>query len=273
MSQAQALLCIDAGNTLVKWCVHGNFTQAFSSANELFSHPTAGLKPLSGSLNTLREQLGPFMSVASNPVGCVLLSNVLGPELEQVVRQLCGEYGVPLHVLGVNTRQQVQSLYQNPLSLGKDRWAACLAVAQLSDVAVNVVLSFGTATTLDVLVKTSSWQHLGGFIVPGVQTMLSSLHSNTVELPQVELGKAHEVSGWPVNTQHAIAAGVGRMQIALVQSVVAQLETTYSEAPDVWFSGGFAQQMQLHLPSARLLENAVFRGLVFDYQLARQGKA
>nr|WP_306815347.1 type III pantothenate kinase [Limnobacter parvus] len=265
------MLCIDAGNTLVKWCVHTEPAQPFGSKNEFFSHPTSGFKPFCNSLNLIQDQLGQVLKKQDFSFEAVVLSNVLGPDFEQAVRQLCDAYQVPLHVLAVNTNTQLQSTYDNPAALGKDRWAACLALTQISRFRVNLLVSFGTATTLDVVVKTANWQHQGGFIVPGVQTMLRSLNANTAELPQVELQIPVAGGVWPTNTQQAIGEGVGRMQVALVESLAQELQTRHGELPAVWFCGGFASTMQTSLPQAFVLEHAVFKGLVFDYQLSRRG--
>lgn len=269
---SSTLLCIDAGNTLVKWCVHTEPAQPFELTGEVFSHPTSGFKPFSDSLSLLQDQLGPHLMQEDCSFQAVVLSNVLGAEFEWAVRKLCDENQVPLHVLAVNTNSQLQSVYDNPNVLGKDRWAACLALTQASHFRVNLLVSFGTATTLDIVVKTANWQHQGGFIVPGVQTMLGSLHANTAELPQVELQVPGAGSLWPTNTQQAIGEGVGRMQVALVQSLIQELQIRHGELPAVWFCGGFAQTMQTFLPQAMLLEHAVFKGLVFDYQLSGQGE-
>lgn len=275
MSADMALLCIDAGNTMVKWCLHANAQQPFMVANDLQSRATATFKPFSNALPAVLKHLGSTVQQAKSPIQAVLLSNVLGLDFEQAVRGFCDQHNLPLHVLAVNARtQQVQSAYEDPASLGKDRWAACLAVSQLSPVNVNLLVSFGTATTLDALVRTgATWQHLGGFIVPGVQTMLGSLHANTAELPQVEFIQSREGSVWPVSTHQAIGEGVARTQTALIQSLLSEMHNEYEQAPTLWLSGGFASAMAPFLPGAQMLEHAVFKGLVLDYQLTQQGLA
>lgn len=271
MSAGGALLCIDAGNTMVKWCLHADSLEAFSVATCLRSEPTSVFRPFSDAGSAVLHYLGLTVQESDKPIRAVLLSNVLGLDFERAVRGLCEQYNLPLHVLTVNARAQVQSAYENPASLGKDRWAACLAVSQLSSAKVNLLVSFGTATTLDALVRTSTWQHLGGFIVPGVQTMFDSLHINTAELPRVELDPSCLGDSWPVGTRQAISDGVGRAQAALIQSLLAQLNVQYGQVPTLWLSGGFAAAMAVFLPGAQVLEHAVFRGLVFDYQLTQQG--
>ncbi|MCE2746930.1 MAG: type III pantothenate kinase [Burkholderiales bacterium] len=271
MSNAGSLLCIDAGNTLVKWCLHAGANIPFEKPSAFFSHPTAEFKPFTQSFLGLQRYLAPTLN-PSLGVKAVLLSNVLGPDFEEGVRALCDSAGVPLHVLTVNRHAEVQSAYENPASLGKDRWAACMALLEVSQAKVNLMVSFGTATTLDVVIRGKYWQHLGGFIVPGVETMLRSLHSNTAELPLVDLGKSRATS-WPVNTQQAIGLGVARMQKTMVDSVAAELESEHGSPVAIWLTGGGAPAMHVHLPKARLLEYAVFKGLLLDYRLTEKGAA
>jgi type III pantothenate kinase len=269
VTNAGNLLCIDTGNTFVKWCLHACVNVRFEQPSAFFSHATAEFKPFSGSLSALQQHLAPGLN-STHAVQAVLLSNVLGPDFEQSVRSVCEAAGVPLHVLTVNRHAEIQSAYETPATLGKDRWAACMALSEVSQVKVNLLVSFGTATTLDVVVKNTHWQHLGGFIVPGVETMLRSLNSNTAELPKVQLDSTG-TNSWPVSTQQAIGRGVGRIQKAMVDSVAAQLQSEYGSPPAIWLTGGFAPAMQVHLPQATLLEYAVFKGLVLDYRLAQKG--
>ncbi len=271
MIKAGSLLCIDAVNTLVNWCLHNSSNLLFEQPSACFSRATAEFKPFSESFGAVQQHLAPSLN-SGHDVRAVLLSNVLGPEFEQSVRSVCEAADVPLHVLTVNRHAEVQSAYQTPATLGKDRWAACMALSEVSQVKVNLLVSFGTATTLDVVVKNAYWQHLGGFIVPGVETMLRSLHSNTAELPKVQLDSIY-TNSWPVSTQQAIGQGVGRMQKAMVDSMAAQLQSEYGVPPAIWLSGGFASVMQAQLPQATVLEYAVFKGLVLDYRLAQKGAA
>jgi len=273
MTLPPVLLCIDAGNTLVKWCVLDAAHPDFSGDIQLHSHPTAELGSFDQICTGLGARLAPLLTGRQTPVVAVLLCNVLGPEFERAMGSLCDRHHLALHVLAVNASVPMVSQYENPCRLGKDRWAACLAVSQTSHSPVNLLVSFGTATTVDAVVNQSGWKHLGGFIVPGLRTMLDSLHFNTAELPQVELGVPAPTSGscfWPLNTRQAIGEGVGRMQGAWISSLVNQLEQQHGQTPVVWFSGGFAQQMMSYFPQALLLEHAVFKGLVFDYHCAGQ---
>ncbi|NJM31928.1 MAG: type III pantothenate kinase [Limnobacter sp.] len=90
----------------------------------------------------------------------------------------------------------LQTRYQAD-QLGTDRWLACLAVAAQTQVPINCVASFGTATTIDAVVEspcnttatpcTKRWEHLGGVILPGVDLMFGSLARHASQLPQAAL--------------------------------------------------------------------------------------
>jgi type III pantothenate kinase len=273
MSPGSAVLCIDAGNTRVKWSVQPDWKAGFDSTAAVSSIASADLDIQQANWQSLALVLEP--ALLTTGLSAVLLCNVLGAGFEALVCKLCKHFSLPLHVLAVRSDQAMVSSYINPHSLGKDRWAGCLAVSQASDCPVNLLVSFGTATTVDGLIKNPSWKHLGGYIVPGVQTMLSSLHLNTAELPRVNAGMPENAGfpAWPTDTQQAISWGVANMQADFIQACACRLTQQFGQNPAVWLSGGFAANVRPLLPNARLLEHAVFRGLLIDYQQCSAGSS
>ncbi|HEX4855869.1 MAG TPA: type III pantothenate kinase [Limnobacter sp.] len=282
---SRAVLCIDAGNTLVKWCTQPDWKAGFLLNGPVSSFSSQGLKGQSDNWPQFERLLRHDLLFPG--LSAVLLCSVLGIGLEEKMRVLCSTLGLPLHILSVRAYQPVNSAYINPASLGRDRWAATLAVSNESRHPVNLLVSFGTATTLDALVDQAGWQHLGGYIVPGVQTMFSSLHVNTAELPRVDLDSAslsvHRVIGsqalalpqpaWPESTTRAISEGVVNMQVAMVQACAQRLEQQFGQKACIWLTGGFASLVLPRLSEARILEHAVFRGQLLDYQLHREQAA
>ena len=94
MNQTPVLLCMDAGNTLVKWCLFDNLQQNFSNAMNFSSQPTSELKPFENACTVLGDLLSSVLSDLDNPVAAVLLCNVLGPDFERAVRRLCEQHHV-----------------------------------------------------------------------------------------------------------------------------------------------------------------------------------
>ncbi len=279
MSKAHRLLCIDAGNTRVKWAVllvertalAGVCRQALprTPAHAVLVEGVSD-SALFKSSDSLDEQIGLLLNAdVLQSVDRVLLCNVLGEKVRLAIEQECAKANCPCDTLAVSGSGWAVSNYNNLKQLGLDRWAACLAVAGQTHATANLVVSFGTATTLDALVQDQGrWVHRGGFIVPGVSTMLNSLHFGTAQLPLV--GPAHQA--WPTTTEQAIGAGAVRMQAAMVQSLIEELQANTSAEVQVWFSGGHAGDLLPLFKRALLMDHSVFKGLVLDFAMRSQGQ-
>lgn len=71
----------------------------------------------------------------------------------------------------------VTCAYDNYQTLGIDRWLGVLGAAGLYPNQDVIVVDAGTATTVDFL--TADKQHLGGWIIPGLELMTTSITSQT----------------------------------------------------------------------------------------------
>jgi type III pantothenate kinase len=276
MMGLQKVLVLDAGNTFVKWAVAG--VEGLGPVGRMASAPLCD--PNQGPL-VLRLWLQEQHALGVQEVWS---SHVLGAGFEASLGDVCAQLGLVWCGVRVNEHPLVHSCYEVSSRLGQDRWAALLAVARSASGGgnglVQLVVSLGTATTLDALVHASllgeglaagaEWVHLGGFIIPGAKTMLSSLHAQTVQLPEAELS----VAGWPVNTQDAIGAGVAEAQAAMVARCVEHLRQAYAHEPVVSVSGGDAEFMvNSGLIRAQVLHDAVLHGVFFAFSNRWEGVA
>lgn len=85
-----------------------------------------------------------------------------------------------LQVKSESERFGVISSYQEPTTLGVDRWLTLLATANLYKNKNVLIIDAGTATTADVLDNNAN--HIGGWILPGIDTLFSSLLINTTHV-------------------------------------------------------------------------------------------
>ncbi|WP_370261669.1 type III pantothenate kinase [Limnobacter sp.] len=284
MSASSQLLCIDAGNTMVKLLACGAHQWPDWQAPDLpvqhvpsqhWATPEHAMAHLCAALPSADTQATPPQ---------VLLCSVLGQAFGATLAQACAQLGWPLNTLVVQPGPTLGTRYCPASQLGLDRWAACLAVASFTSSPVNLVLSFGTATTLDAVVRAdllpqpeestpgSAWVHWGGYIVPGVSIMLNSLASATAQLPQVDVAW----SQWPTNTADAIGAGVARMQLGMVLQTLGDLRRQWSQyTPMVWCAGGHAHHVLPGLQDAgvpvEMLPHAVLRGVLFNHRATQEG--
>ncbi len=172
------------------------------------------------------------------PVGRVLAATVAGVDsrhaLEAAAR-LAGASRVDF-VTSTAAMAGVRNAYPDPGLLGVDRWVAVIGAYHLAHGACCVV-DVGTAATLDTV--DASGQHLGGFIVPGPQMMVRSLHAGTSNLAAHTA--ASPVGGAQLfadNTRDAIERGCRVALAALVDRTYADLARRTQSAPRLYCTGG-----------------------------------
>ena len=152
----------------------------------------------------------------------------------------------------------VTNSYSEVSQMGVDRWLAMLAGYHRTR-SDCVVIDAGTALTVDVVAATG--QHLGGYILPGLQLALQSLENHTrisladrqFRLPPV-LGK---------NTDQAVLNGVLAQVLGLVHQLVRQLADTAGQ-PAVLLSGGDAPLLLEALSSLPVHRLEICPSLVLD---------
>lgn len=176
-------LLIDLGNSQLKWAwhhpVHGLFPAApipgVPAKRALFWQALAD--------HTLDQiESGQF---AGQSVRQVLLANTRGADEEaDFVRQLEGKIGCSVQSLETPaTAFGLTVAYADPARLGIDRWLGMLAATDCFPKENLVILSLGTAITLDLM--DAQGRHLGGWIWPGARLMRRCLTEQIATLKDV----------------------------------------------------------------------------------------
>lgn len=204
------ILLVDAGNTRVKWAI----AQADSfNLNDRwlkfgnFNHEDA----LESSLKHLPQE--------ENSVKKVICSSVIGQErTAQLKSKFLSLYPTAIwhEICGNSALSLVGTKYIAPEKLGADRRAMILGAAGLFPHRNILIISTGTATTIDLL--TARNEHLGGLILPGMTLMSQSLHAGTAKLPDVFLRDTpiHPL-GLGVDTQSSIYNGILASQLGAIE--------------------------------------------------------
>ena len=227
-------LCLDAGNTRLKYGVHDG--RAWRAQGALDHAETERLLAL---LMTL-------------PPTRIVACNVAGEAMRARIEARASQLNVPLSWLRANAAVgDLRNGYDMPAQLGADRWAALIAARALGDGATVVVLA-GTATTIDLLAADGGFQ--GGLILPGLTLMRQSLARHTADLPEAR-GVFRER---PTNTDDAIVSGALHATLGAIERMRAQL----GSATQCLVSGGAAAALLPHLAlPARQVEHLVLEGL------------
>lgn len=232
------LLCIDCGNSRLKWGLHDG--QRWLKQAAL---PLADLDRLNQEFSGL-----PLPSA-------VIACSVAGVPARLAVERPVAALGVPLTWLTSQSAQcGVTNGYTTPAQLGADRWAAMIGAHHLFP-GDCLVVNAGTATTIDVLDGSGVFQ--GGLILPGIDLMRASLASNTAQLPLAE-GACQPL---PRNTTDAIASGALLATAGAIARMFAHVGATPGATCLV--TGGAAASLLpvLQVPW-RAVEHLVLEGLL-----------
>ena len=236
------ILCIDAGNSRVKWGWHDGERWTSIATVSLIEFAAAS------------DHVNPFSITHEGPER-IIISNVAGDGAHQLLVNWTSIFdATPIWLRAEAERGGVRNRYERPEVLGPDRWAALIAARALHNGA-SLVVNAGTATTVDMLSPDGAF--LGGAILPGVELMRFVLHEHTGRLPMQE-GKYSDV---PRNTMDAIETGCRHAQAGAVERMY-RVFREIAPAPLCIVAGGAGRVLvdQLTMPR-RYVENLVLDGL------------
>ena len=228
------ILCIDCGNTRIKW---GLLTPAGT-------WHARGVMPLA-QVDNLRAALidqPDFKRV----IGC----NVSGSEnAERIAAQLSV---LPQWVVPQREQCGVRNGYKKPAQLGADRWASLIAARELN-AGASVIVNAGTATTIDLLEADGHFH--GGLILPGLNLMRAALARNTADLPMADAA----YSALPTDTDSAIVSGTLEATIGAIERMFARLQ---GQPATCLLAGGAAAELEglLQIPFQHV-DDLVLKGL------------
>jgi type III pantothenate kinase len=224
-----SVLCIDCGNTRLKWGLR------------------EGSAWIDQGVSTLAE-IDSLTISADRIVAC----NVGGVPPRLTLEALSARLGVPVEWVRAQPMQcGVANGYEHPDQLGVDRWAALIGARALHRGDCLVVMC-GTATTVDVL--TADGRFAGGVILPGLAMMRDALAAGTADLP----ASAGEYRELPRNTFDAIASGCLNATLGTIERMARRLPAGATCLLSGGAAGGVSPRMTLQ---HRVVENLVLEGL------------
>jgi type III pantothenate kinase len=252
MNKSYSLL-IDIGNTFVKWGRYKMQSTASAHASCIDSGH-ALLEEIPALAAQLRKHHAPAQIVISNVAGTRVRATMLR------LLEIWPDAPPPYWVVPKEEECGVSNGYRNPAQLGSDRWAAMIGARMLHPARPVLVVCCGTATTIDLL--TAKGHFAGGCIMPGVGTMLRSLHEKTAALPDAD-GVYTE---YPVQTVDAIVSGCQHAQAGAVERIYDLYRREHTDLLCL-VSGGAAKALTPHLAIVfRYHDNLVLEGL---YRISR----
>ncbi|MFT5395415.1 MAG: type III pantothenate kinase [Gammaproteobacteria bacterium] len=217
-------LLLDIGNSSVNWAMEegGQFTKdgAFRYDKNNFD------KNLQDKLSFLQT---PTQILVANVAGNKVFGN-----LEAWVKQ---QWQLECWQASVSTKfNKLKNSYNNTQEMGIDRWLAMVAAWEKHQTALCIV-GCGTALTVDSI--DSQGNHLGGYIIPGIELMQQALITKT-ECINVSSSK-HASIAYAQDTQAAINNGAFLATTAMIDRVVMELSNKPETLPKCIIFGGMAE--------------------------------
>jgi type III pantothenate kinase len=179
-------------------------TKNLATEDEIFSH-----------LYTLFQSAG----IRPENITQIGVASVV-PSVNYSLQRL-GEKYFQVQTVFVNCNTRIFDIaYQvdYPQEIGADRIANVIAAKKEYGDQV-IIVDFGTAITFDVV---QQGNFVGGAILPGFQTAMMALFSNTAQLPQVELRIPDHLIG--VNTIDNIQIGVLKIPILGIERLIEEIK-------------------------------------------------
>jgi type III pantothenate kinase len=262
-----AALLLDIGNSRLKWALlpkvptPGRRPRPFTQAGALALDPRRRILPGGAALARVFARVPSAVPI----VGC----NVAGGAIERQIRALARRAGwpPPRWVQSAARAAGVVNAYREPWRLGVDRWLALIGAHDASPGHALLIVSVGTAMTIDLI--DAQGHHQGGLITPGPRLMVDALLQRTAGIRRraggaavaADLGAGPAVF-WARDTGSALRAGARQAAAALVARARRAARELLGSAPRLLLTGGGAAAIAALLhPAARPEPDLVLHGL------------
>lgn len=215
-------LCIDIGNTRVKYLFYDNDVEINYHAEEAFNINT---------VNELVQQYHPKLCIISS-------TRTINYQWLEYLNANCKVYNLKEDDLEIPMVLD----YETPKTLGTDRMVAAFAAKTMFPNAVSVIINAGSCITCDVVDAEGIYQ--GGNISPGIKMRLQAMHEFTDALPLVHIEYHKELLG--KSTVKALQNGAVKGALYEVESFLQEIMLNY-EKPNIIVTGGDSKIFAKHL--------------------------
>lgn len=249
------ILLIDIGNSRTKYVQCSDKSQ---HSEQTFSAIT--------SVNNEEFSRGYFDKNFTN-ISQVVLASVAANHFSELIASWCNDQAIPfIKVQSEKHKGVLTSAYQVPSKLGVDRWLVLLATTNLFPKRSALIIDAGTATTVDLV--TASGQHQGGWILAGINTLVSSLLTNSTLIEANE--QEDFATSFGQNTSTNVHNASWAATLGLIHQAIRQAKQECS-LDEIIFTGGNGKTLANALikdlkdteqnPQVHVIDDLIFHGL------------
>ena len=254
------IICIDIGNTNIKYAIYDQDTLKFSF------RVATDFKKTSDEYGAQLTSMLSANGVSVSEIEGGIVSSVV-PSLDYTIEKTCDLYLhiQPLHIApGLKSGLNIRC--DDAREVGADRIVNCVsALVQYGEKKPMIVIDFGTATTFNIINENNEF--IGGVIAPGIKGSLDSLVNGTAKLPRVEIEAPKSVIA--KNTVTNMQAGIVFGFAGLVEYIVKRIKKEL-KAPIVKTiaTGGFSNVISKEIECIDVVDKLLtLKGLKYLYDL------
>jgi type III pantothenate kinase len=232
------LLAIEAGNTNIKF--------ALIDAGQIRARWRIATDPrrTADQYVVWLVQLFEIEGFERSDVKAVIISTVVPRALHNLTVLATKYFGVEPQIAGKPpTDWDIELDVVEPQSVGADRALNAIAAHALHSGEL-IVVSFGTATTLDHI--GSSGAYRGGIIAPGINLSLDALVGATAKLPRVAIEAPENSSVIGRTTEHQMVIGIYWGYVAMIEGLIHRMKAEINAPVKVIATGGLAPLFEQH---------------------------
>ena len=198
------ILLVDIGNSSLKWCI-ADYNGLSAMSQQLYPK------------DIIVDFFINIWCVLEKPNG-IIVSCVAQDIVWQALEKACFElWNIKVEKVKSPKKQHgLINAYENALSLGSDSWCAMLGGLQQTNSAF-IVINAGSALTVDVV--NEAGQHLGGYIVPGVNMMKQSLGLHTAQVQVDSTSNAMVDLSLGRSTEDCVESGIHLMVVKYLEAI------------------------------------------------------
>lgn len=249
------LLCTDVGNTNIKFALYDGKKQLVKLRFNTNSSKTD---------DDFAVELYSIFKIHSIDVSLIdgsIISSVVPKVTSPLVSAIKKVTGVDSIILAAGVKTGLDLRIDNPLSLGSDIVAMCVAVKHLYSCPA-IVIGMGTATTIVYLNEQKCY--CGGAIMPGVSISLDALTNNGALLPSIELKATKKAIC--TNTEECIRSGVVLGTACAIDGMIDRFNEEAGTSATVIATGGLANSIVKNCKNSIIInDDLILEGLCIIY--------
>ena len=253
------IICIDVGNTNIKYAVFDGERLAFSF------RVATDHKRTSDEYGAQLIQMLQINRVDASAIMGGIFSSVV-PSLDYTIDHMLRVYlNVTPKQIAPGLKTGLKMRADNAHEVGADRIVNNVAaIHQYGASRPMIVIDFGTATTFNII---RNGEFVGGVIAPGIRGSLDSLVGGTAKLPRVEIEAPKSVIA--TNTVTNMQAGIVFGWAGLVEYIVKKIKKELKESDVLTVAtGGFSETIAKETTCIDVINKMLtLSGLKYLYEL------